>query len=323
MERAWSEEGVAWAEATFGRENFSRWTTDSLETSDDLEILYSLLDSYRTKFSSVPVITANFITHNVGRDSNGSLLYKPLSSGFFSDVRDVRPLYMEGIRSGIIFPQFHGFCHFIPGELEVYNTTDKADEAFNNRFFLVHNTLKGKLNWYHGEMTGKNERALENLEMGLKEFKNFFGYKSVSIIPPTYLLDKEILDRLSELGIHYLQAGNRIMRSNGRKYLYPPLRRGKNVLWGIRNARLDPHPEYQYYHEQCLASISNAFKKKLPAVIDFHRVNFAGRYARAYRERTIKELRALLDGIYRNWPQVNFISTPQLVSLLDGTPQSD
>lgn len=230
LERAWSQEGLTWAEAAFGRENFSRWTTDSLETLEDLEMLYTLLDSFRAQFGSPPVITANFIIKNVGRDSSGRLLFKPISSGFFSDTEDVRPLYRQGIDTGLMCPQFHGYCHFIPNELQKYNASNEADEAYANRFFTVHNTLKGKLNVYHGELTTRNDCALEYLKAGMQEFENFFGFKSVSIIPPTYLLDKTVLKRLAAQGIQYLQAGNRLVQSNGRPYGYPPLRKTRGLI---------------------------------------------------------------------------------------------
>lgn len=323
LERAWSPEGIRWAEAVFGRERFTRWTTDSLETKDDLAVLYEVLFSFRNKFSSAPVITANFITHNVGRDHEGKIWFRPISDGFFSDIGDVRPMYFEGIRSGLICPQYHGYCHFIPAELKKFNCSAGGDDAYNNRFFTVQNTLRGSLSLFHGELTLQNVEACANTSEGLSEFENFFGFKSYSIIPPTYRVDKFLLDRLPLFGIRYIQAGTKLMQSNDKFYFFPPLREIKKMYWGIRNARLDPHPDYGFNHEQCLALIQRAFQNSLPAVIDFHRVNFAGRYAPAYRDRTLIELRALLEGIHRTWPAVQFISTPQLISLLHGTPQSN
>ena len=53
----------------------------------------------------------------------------------------------------------------------------------------------------------------------------------------------------------------------------------------------------------------------MPAIIDFHRVNFAGKYNREYRDRSLDELQILLLKVKNKWPEVKFITTADLIKL--------
>jgi hypothetical protein len=71
-----------------------------------------------------------------------------------------------------------------------------------------------------------------------------------------------------------------------------------------------------FFHDQCIDSINYSFENKMPAIIDFHRVNFAGRYARDYRDRTIKELDSLFGEIHKRWPDAKFIHSQNLNDII-------
>jgi len=76
LERAASAETIDWMKQKYGEDKFSRWTLDTLETTDDLEILFDVIDRYKNKFEYPPVITANFITHNIDYTKTESLNYE-------------------------------------------------------------------------------------------------------------------------------------------------------------------------------------------------------------------------------------------------------
>lgn len=316
LERALTQEALRWAALKYGRENFSRWTTDALESPEDLCLLFEILDKYKDQFDFPPIITANFITHNIDLSNEGKLSFRPLTAGFHPEMEDVRKLYLEGIKQNFIFPQLHGFCHYNPQELENFVLSEEAIEAFRVGFGLVKTTIKGNLSFLHGEITTQNPYVQKHLLMAASTFEKFFGFKSTTFIPPTYLFDIKFMGLLKKINVKYLQAGNRLTDSNKRRYFFPPLRKVKGVVWGIRNARLDPHPDYGYNHENTLNSIKVAFDHHLPAIIDFHRVNFSGRYNKSYRDRTLYELDKLLLGIKKNWPDACFLTSDQLLNLL-------
>jgi hypothetical protein len=314
LERAKHDDAIDWTEKKYGIDKFSRWTTDALETKEDLHELFHVLKSFKDKFEKPPILTANFITHNVDRDSSGNLMYRPLSQNSHTLLKT----YREGIVQNLIFPQFHGFSHFNTAALTEYNQTQECDEAYKHGFMLARTAIRGNLNFLQGEYSNQNIHAQEQFHLGMREFRNVFGFESTSFIPPTYIFDRKYFAILSDSSINYLQAGNRLFTSERDRYIFPVMRKKKGILWGIRNARLDVHPDYNFEYDQCISSIEMAFQQQLPAVIDFHRVNFSGRFRPDYRERTIKQMHLLFDSIHKRWPQAEFITSNQLIDKVYG-----
>lgn len=316
LERAASLETIDWMKKKFGEERFSRWTFDTLETTEDLEILFDVFGSYKNKFEYPPIITANFITHNIDYKKSENLNYEGLDSKISNDrYPGLRELYFKGIKNGFIFPQLHGYSHFDLTLMNNYFETEEGKEAFGKTFFTARSTIKGNLSFLHGEMSLNNFQT-NRFKEACSEFEKFFGYSSKSVIPPTFIFDKEFEKILIKNKITLLQSSNRLLSTDKERYKYPYFRIKNGLIRSVRNARLDPHPEYKFYYKQCIESIDNAFQSKNPAVIDFHRVNFSGKFAPGYRDRTMSELKNLFDEIYVRWPEAKFIHTQKLNELL-------
>jgi len=315
LERALTVESINWMKKKFGEDKFSRWTLDSLETSDDINRLFDLMESYKNKFECPPVITANFITHNVDHSSKDKLNFIPISNGFNKDSEDNRELYKKGIENKYIFPQLHGYSHYNIDELKKYFSCDEGIEALNNNFFVARSTIKGYLAFLQGEFSEKNSHS-GKIKEASEVFNILFGFIPGSVIPPTFIFDIELAKSLRDNKITLIQSSNRLVTTNKKRYSFPYFQKRKGLYWSIRNARLDPHPEYNFYHEQCVNSIGKAFENKCPAVIDFHRVNFAGKFAPKYRDRTLKELKLLFDNIHDRWPDAKFIHSQKLNDIL-------
>lgn len=315
LERTLNKESIAWLEKKFGKEKLTRWTYDSLETSDDLKQLFNILQKYRDRFENPPVITANFITHNIDYSSNNGLNFIPLSKGFNKESEDVRNLYREGIEGGYIFPQLHGYSHYNLRVLKEYCNTSEGAEAYSNKILPGRSTVRGNLAFLQGELSIDNTE-FEKLTEASDEFEKFFGFYSKSIIPPAYIFDIECADSAKKNGITFIQSSNRLLNTKKKRYKYPYFQKRKGMYWSVRNSRLDPHPDYKFYSDQCVSSIERAFKYKYPAVIDFHRVNFAGRFAPEYRDKTFLELDDLLKKIFVKWPDAKFIHSQKLNDIL-------
>lgn len=315
LERQLTQEGINWMKKKFGNDKLTRWSTDSLETSEDISALFDLLDGYKNKFECPPVITANFITHNIDYKEDEELSFIPISKGFNKESEDVRDMYKKGIEEKFIFPQLHGYCHYNVAELKQYFKTEEGREANYEKFLTARSTIRGNLSFLQGELS-ENNITSGKLKEAADEFKNFFGFYSKTIIPPTFIFDVSLINTLKKNSITLVQSSNRLQTTAKKNYRIPYFQKRKGLYWSVRNARLDPHPEYKFYHEECLDTIGRVFENKSPAVIDFHRVNFAGKFARDYRNKTIQELKLLLDGIYKKWPDVKFIHTQKLNDIL-------
>ncbi|MDQ3020514.1 MAG: hypothetical protein M3R36_08090 [Bacteroidota bacterium] len=315
LERALSVDSINYLRNKYGENKFSRWTFDSLETSDDLNELFGLLENFKNKFEHPPIITANFITHNIDYSDKENLNFIPISKGFNIESEDVRNIYKQGIRDKHIFPQLHGYSHYNLARLRKYFFTEEGMEASGQKFLGGRSTIRGNFSFLQGEMSEENSES-DKIKDAAEEFNNFFGFYSKSVIPPAFIFDLRIMNLLKENNIALIQSSNRLISTMKRRYGFPYFQKRKGFYWSVRNARLDPHPEYKFNHEQCLKSIEKSFENKSPAVIDFHRVNFAGRYNPQYRNRTIKELKLLFDNIYKKWPDTKFIHSQKLYEIL-------
>lgn len=315
MERALTVETLEWMKSKFGKENFTRWTTDALETNEDLDLLFDLLNSVRNKYGSCPVITANFITHNIDYENGGELKFKPISKGFNPESEDVREKYFAGISNGCIFPQLHGYSHYNLTNLKKYFESHEGREAFMKKNLPAKSTIKSNLSFLHGELSKANSEA-KMISDAAEDFNKIFGFYSSTLIPPAFIFDMGFSETLLKNKITMVQSSNRLINSDKKKCMIPFFRKKKGIVWSIRNARLDPYPGYDYNHEQCLHSIKRAFANNSPAIIDFHRVNISGKFAPEYRSKTLTEFKKLIEGIFKSWPDVKFIHSQKLNEML-------
>ena len=79
MERAKNDHCLQAITSKYKINNITRWTTDALETTADMDLIFDLLNDYKDKFEQHPKITANFITHNIDHSSPEKLIFKPIS----------------------------------------------------------------------------------------------------------------------------------------------------------------------------------------------------------------------------------------------------
>ena len=57
-----------------------------LVETKDLTLLFELIDSYRSSFNKPPIITANFITHNIDYNKSNDLSFVPLSQTLSNNI---------------------------------------------------------------------------------------------------------------------------------------------------------------------------------------------------------------------------------------------
>ena len=62
--------------------------------------------------------------------------------------------------------------------------------------------------------------------------------------------------------------------------------------------------------------IKTAFLWKKPAIINTHRLNFIGAINEENRNQNLKDFKELLTRIINKWPDVEFLSSNQLVEVI-------
>jgi hypothetical protein len=307
MERCVSDEGFKRLCEKYPESQRTRWFYDSLETRYDLDRLFGLLDNYADSFLKKPLITGNFVTHNIDYTSKDKVRFKNISA----NEQIPGDLYAKAIREKMLFPQLHGYSHFNNGDLDQYLSEPGGREDFLNGFFLAITTVKKNTTRFHGEFSDINANFKEEFSRANNEFKKMFGFESLSIIPGTYILDRRVQKHLEVNGLKIIQGANRLIDRNKRRRHLPYLRIKEGVFYNVRNARLDVHPDYEHFANAdfLIKKMEWCFTTQQPCVIDFHRVNFASRFSRQWADHGLEALNKFLYYCGAKHPDIVFMNT--------------
>lgn len=180
--------------------------------------------------------------------------------------------------------------------------------------------LQAALDYYgiEGEQEFQDRWLKESVEI----FDGFFGFKPKTFIPPAYIWNDNILNELNELGIEAIQ-GIKLQyqpRSNRQSYKRTPHFTGqeRTLKYLVRNAFFEPALEpNNNWVDRTLDRISYAFRKNQPAIIGTHRVNFIGSLDPKNRDRSLTEFSTILNKIVNKWPDIEFISSDELLDIID------
>jgi len=270
----------------------SSWASEVTETTTDLNLLFELLESFQDRIGRPPVFTANFITANPNFEAieeNGYSLYveTPISCN-----QDLVSSWKDGIDRRVFYPQYHGRSHYwvenwmddlrndVPGARELCRRKQNGGLALiENANWRYHSEYQ---NWRNGEI-----RPPESLEAwisgGLKYFEDAFGFRPQSTIAPHYVLPQSVLQRFDEFGFRFVQGGNYHITRNPLtgSQVFKNHALGTNfdqsVIFLARTVRFEPRPAYaQWGLEYAWNQIQHCFQAGVPAVIDTHRINYAG-----------------------------------------------
>jgi hypothetical protein len=308
---------------------------DTILSQDDLELLFSLLLSFRDKNGNHPVFTANCVVANPDfekiRQNNFENYYYELITETFRKYpihHNNFKLWQEGIKNNIFFPQFHAREHLnVSLFMEALRRGDPAAHfGFENKMpGCIPHGPEVKGNGYieatkYNSIEDKIRKIAIFLE-GLDLFETLFGYRSETIIPPNYIwspdFDKEVLSK----GVRFFQGVRKMIEpvedGNDKFHTHYLGQRNKlGQIYLIRNALFEPAVMYKIGIkdpvERCLSDISVSFKMHKPAIISSHRINYAGFINANNRDRTLKMLDQILKTALKKWPDIEFMNSSQL-----------
>lgn len=304
---------------------------DALESNEDLEHLFQVLNKHHDKNNNPACFTANMIMANpafekIARSHFTEYHYEPMQETLrrYPEHNHVFTLYHQGLSSRVFKPQFHGREHVqINRWLAALR---KADErmliAFDNQ-----TTYSGKddYNFMESFDWDKPDEVIGQkgiIRDGLRIFLEAFGYISSSFIAPCYTWDEQLEPVLVESGVRFMQGGmNQYIPLGG----FNHYRMKKHVMgqqlnsltYITRNCFFEPSLVAKSdWVDYTLASIQDAFRWHKPAIICAHRINFIGFIDETNRMRNLKLLNELLKRICKKWPDVEFMSSDQLGELM-------
>ena len=307
---------------------------DSLETKEDLEMLYEALSSVKDKNGNHAVFTPFALSCNINFEKMAAEKYEVFSNEIlpvtYEKLSQQQPkayegtwqLWKEGIDKGFMKPQFHGREHL---NLKVFNTKiSKRDSdlliALKNRSFSSISAADFPTINYTAAFDFwdpiENENLFEIVKDGVKLFEDVYGYKAIHFMPPTSKISDAILDKLGELNLKFVDRGLIHKQHQGfgqykTTYNYTGKKGNNNTTFLVRNVVFEP-TENTKATELALQSIEAAFSLNKPAIISSHRVNFSGNIEPFNRKQGIESLRLLLKKIVEKWPEVEIMSSAEL-----------
>jgi hypothetical protein len=311
---------------------------DALASEQDLNDLFSILMEFRDKNGNHPVITANAVMMNPDYEKIRDAGFRTYYGELFTETLKKYPahgrsfsLWKQGMADNLFYPQFHGREHLNVKEwMTSLQKSDSVNRAvFEDRMFWPGSAEeeKGSVSIraaFDTDDVADLESHREIIREGLERFDALFGYRSKSFIAPNFVCHPDLNETLAENGVHVLQ---------GMKYQKLPLAGGEKremlrrhhgqineqrQVSLVRNCTFEPSQQPATYDsvDDCLKSIETAFLWKRPAVITAHRLNFIGFIDPENRERNLKLFRKLLDTMTRRWPDIEFMTSPQLGDLI-------
>lgn len=304
---------------------FSRY--DTLETSEDLEMLFTVLRSVRDANGRPAVMTAVTSTANPDfsriRES-GFLHY--YNESFTATLRsyyqndNVLKTWIGGMTDGIFVPELHGREHLAVNAW--MKCLKEGDEqllfAFNNGFVSL--DVKGLPAILSEFRPGFYFNSIEEMPFlvnavrdSVGVFKHAFGRAPSAFVPPNGLFHPELDREVAAQGIKYLFVSNIMPYPTGggriaNRWLVTGMKGPGGLRYYTRNCAFEPGDEKYGGTGLTLRQIDAAFRWGKPASISTHRVNFVGGLSEKNREKGLTELKALLKSIVRQWPEAEFMS---------------
>ena len=313
---------------------------DTLETREDLEMLFDSLSSVKDKNGNSAVLTAFAVPCNIDFE----LMQKEEFSEYHYELLPVTfekltiknstayqgawQLWKEGLNEKIIIPQFHGREHL---NLKVFN------EKLINRDFELLTNLKNRSfanissSGYHSiSYTAafdfykfeENKNFVSIIQDGTNAFENVFGFRASHFTPPAYNIHSTNFSVLKDCGIDFIdlamfQKEHQGLNKYKHHFNYLGKQIDENLLAIIRNVVFEPTDDRGIdWIAYSLQQIETAFLWKRPAIISSHRVNFCGHIDAENRKIGIDALSQLLKEIVQRWPDVEFMAANELGNLI-------
>lgn len=304
---------------------------DTLESAEDLETLFEVLSKHKDCNGNHPVITANMLMANpdfekIDKSRFQEYYYEPIAKTYerYYGNAKVLELMKQGMEEGVFMPQSHGREHF--NMTQWMKGLQKGDEDLLTAFHFGMCGIAPKAHPEQGNKTMVALKAANPIEQrqinsivkeGLQMFEQLWGFKSKSFIAPCYTWDDGVEQVLVENGVNLLQGGRWQRLSNGEKRICHYSGQHKNgVVYGIRNCALEPATnEGGGNVGDLMKQLDSTFAQRKVAVFSTHRINYVSGIDEQNRSCTLRLLDVFLTKMLKKYPDVEFLSSDQLISL--------
>ena len=310
---------------------------DALETRQDLEALFDVLDSVRDGRGKPAKFTAYALSANPDfariRD-DGDHYYPEAVTETFARLAAEQPeayagawaLWQEGRARGLIQPQCHGREHL---NVELFEHKLRAD-APDLRASLENDSLAaiggdpafpgvGFTHAFGLHDSASLSRHRDILADAFEQFEKVWGMRSTTFTPPAQQLHPSLYSDVEVAGTLSIDKPLRCARPMGdgsrrREVNRSGRQAGQRHLTVVRNVVFEPGKAMGFDPvDRAMQQVAAAFRWCKPAIISSHRVNFGGHLDETNREHGLNALRSLLEHITERWPEVEFVGVDEVV----------
>ncbi len=317
---------------------------DNLASEEDLSKLFEVLLKHKDSSGQSSIFTTNTNVSNPDfqkiREHNFQhYFYEPFTRTLerYPHHGNAFQLWQEGISNKIFEPQFHGREHLNTELwLEQLRLGKHKDlmTAFQHDVFIVPKSSYPNEKWilnsaFYPNNLKEDQAMLEAIDSGIDLFTDIFKTSPHSFIATGYFWNKNIEKVLAKKGITSLQ-GLPIQKQPDYKTQrikktlnYTGKRNQHDQIYLVRNAFFEPslNPGKDVVSD-CLNRIELSFKNKKPAIIGTHRLNYIGSLVPENRDKNLILLDKLLKQILIQWPDVQFMSSSQLATMIRNDAKS-
>ena len=312
------------------KDPFSRY--DTLESENDYEALFEVLNRFKDFRGNHPILTANFIMNNPDFDQIKSNDFKKYYSQHFTetyksyyDSQKTEEILKEGVKKNLIKPQFHGAEHLNVIKWMKYLKDENSSfrKVFDFKCYAIDdlnpNNRRGNLMAAYDYDTNEElEYIRQSITLGVKQFEETFGFKPKTTIAPCYVWNHEVEQIMKENEINFFQGSYvqnipSINASFKKKYRFIGQRNPDKQSYLVRNGLFEPSINKNIdWVNKCLESIEIAFKWGKPAIVSTHRINYVGGLDENQRNHNLKLLKEVITKAILKWPDIQFIDSESL-----------
>lgn len=315
---------------------------DSLETTQDLEMLFDTLSSVKDKNGNHPKFTCYSLPCNLNfeaiLESNFNNYYyellpetfEKLSCRYQKEYSQTWDLWKQGMNSNLLVPEFHGREHLNYAEYkyQLANNFDSIKLLFENRSYSFLPEATGNRMYTAAFSFNKKEETesfSEIISTGIIAFEKTFSKSPSVFTPPAQQFPPFLEASLKGYGLRAIDRPffTKVHLGNGefkRKLTLTEFNKEIGIFNLVRNVVFEPTDDNPYDSiEHALNQIEVAFNCNRPANISSHRVNFCGLLDESNRLEGLKSLKSLITRIITKWPDAEFISASELVSIMEET----
>jgi Glycosyl hydrolase family 57 len=311
----------------------SRYRFDTLAGAEDMELLFSTLESVKDGKANPAVMTpfcnvANPDFERIRQSGFNQYHFESFTDTLLNYGRgpEVFELWKQGMDRGVFVPEFHGREH-ISVQLWMQKLREGNRDlllAFEHAYVALRlKDIPSAASRFRPEFFFTSMEELpslkESIEKGAQLFQDIFSYKPRVLAPSNAIFHPDLEYSVAKAGIKFLNVWhmNPIPALDGKvrkKYYRNGSRAASGLAYYVRNCAFEPTDREYAGIDNTLEQIHAAFRWRKPAIISTHRANFVGGIEPSNRETGLRELKKLLQAIIKRWPDAEFVSSSDMLN---------